>query len=264
MKNSFIPINIFKNIFSRWFYLPLTMILGGLLGLILHGFLPSIYEAQSKFVVTIDYTKTGYLSDIQEDQAMRGIGSLIGSDYILQRTVDGASSFNPKITLADIKDKSRLERGEFEWFIRIRDKNARNAAELVNLWANQANQVLTEAATHSFRAEELFKYLDSIEMCLQRISSGAESKSPCDLKNVDQILEEIKKVGEIAYQEKEASRGLMPAVSVNLIEKGQVPTIPIIYAKNAFVFVGAMIGMILILIWFFQWKRKSTVKRARD
>ena len=106
MKNSFIPFDLFKQMILRWWLLVLMMIIGGLLGLFFHGFSSAIYEAHARFMVTIDYTRTGYLSDIQEDQAMRGIGSLIGSDLILQRTVKAAQSSGLDISFDELKQKS--------------------------------------------------------------------------------------------------------------------------------------------------------------
>jgi hypothetical protein len=263
MKNLLIPIDALGEVVRKWFLLPLAMIMGAVIGLILNGFLPSIYEAQAKFVVTIDYTRTGYLSDIQEDQAMRGIGSLIGSDLILKNTTESAGQIGLQVTLSELKAKSILERGEFEWFIRIRDKDARIAASLVNLWAEQADQVLTAALLHSLKAESLFNYLDSLEMCLQRTSIGMEAKAPCQTKDLETILSEIQKVGRDANQEKEASRGLMPAVSVDLVEKGQVPQKPVIFSRNAFVLVGSILGLIIVLLWVMMRKGEERARRGR-
>ena len=264
MNNSFIPLDLLKRITPRWWFLALTMILGGLLGLIFHGFTPPIFEAKARFMVTIDYTRTGYLSDIQEDQAMRGIGSLIGSDIILQRTVTTAHSSGLEISLDEFKQKSTLERGEFDWFIRFRDKDSHKASDLVNLWAEQADQELKLASSHALRAEELLNYLDSIETCFQRTTLGNDMKAPCTFPNLSKILEEIQKTGEMAYLEKEASRGLMPALSINLVEKSQVPQTPVIFNRNAFVLAGSFIGLILGVFITFLWGNKPKIKRLRD
>ena len=56
------------------------MIAGGLLGLLVSQVRAPIFESSAVFSVTIDYTQTGALTDIQEDQAMRGVGSVIFSD----------------------------------------------------------------------------------------------------------------------------------------------------------------------------------------
>lgn len=264
MKENFVPKFFLDKLLRYWFYLPVGMLLGGILGLILNAFIPPIYEAQAKFVVTIDYTRTGYLSDIQEDQAMRGIGSLIGSDFILQKTIEDSDSINTHVSILEIKEKSRLERGEFEWFIRIRDEDAQKASDLTNLWAEKADEVLKEALYHSFKAERLFHLLDSLEMCLQRVTVGLGSTASCTLNNVDQLIVEIQKVGEKAYQEKESSRGLMPALAVELVEKSQVPISPVVFARNAFAFAGAMLGLILILVWIISFDFDKSRKSSRE
>lgn len=263
MKEYFAPKDFFDKMLHYWFYFPIGMLLGGILGLLMNGFVPPVYEAQAKFVVTIDYTRTGYLSDIQEDQAMRGIGSLINSDFILQRTIDAAHLEYPNSSFSDIKKQSRLERGEFEWYIRIRDKDAHKANTLVNLWAEKADEVLKASLSHAFKAERLFQVLDSLEMCLQRVTIGVESIAPCTIKNMDQLLLDIQTVGEKAYQEKEASRGLMPALAVDLVEKNQLPLQPVVFARNAFVLAGAMLGLIFMLIWIFAFDLIKPGKKAR-
>jgi hypothetical protein len=263
MKNTFIPFDLFNKIIPRWWFIALMMIIGAFFGLFFHGFTPSIFEAQAKFMVTIDYTRTGYLSDIQEDQAMRGIGSLIGSNLIMQRAVTAAQSSGLEITFDEFKQKSTLERGEFEWFIRFRDKEAHKAADLVNIWADQADEELKKASTHAFQAEGMFKYLDSIESCLQRTTIGNDAKNPCAFPNLSVILEEIQRTGEIAYQEKEASRGIMPALSINLVEKSQAPSTPALYNRNSLVLVGSVIGLISGVFITFIWGKKPKIKRLR-
>jgi hypothetical protein len=264
MKNSFIPLDIFTQATSSWWLVAVLMMIGGILGLFLHGFTPPIFEAHAKFSVTIDYTRTGYLSDIQEDQAMRGIGSLIGSDLIMQRTVNAAHLAGVDISLDEFKQKSTMERGDFNWLIRVRDKDAQKAADLVNQWADHADKELLEASQHALRAEELFNYLDSIENCLQRTTLGSEAKTPCTFPNLPIILEEIKNTGEIAYQEKEASRGLMPALSIELVEKSQIPSSPVVFGRNAFILAGSFIGLILGIFITFLWGNKPKIKRLGD
>jgi capsular polysaccharide biosynthesis protein len=263
MKNSFIPFDLLKQITPRWWFFAMVMITGGLLGLFLHGFSNPIFEAKARFMVTIDYTRTGYLSDIQEDQAMRGIGSLIGSDLILQRAVEMANSSGLKISFDEFKQKSILERGEFDWFIRFRDKDPQKATDLVNLWADQADQELKKVSSHALRAEELLNYLDSIETCLQRTTLGNDAKAPCTFPNLSKILEEIQKTGELAYQEKEASRGIMPALSINLVEKSQVAPTPVLYNRNSFILAGSFFGLILGIFIAFLLRNKPIIKRLR-
>ena len=263
MKEYFIPKDIFDKVLRHWFYLPIGMLLGGIVGLILNGLVPPVYEAQAKFVVTIDYTRTGYLSDIQEDQAMRGIGSLINSDFILQKMVDEANLVNADVSFSEIKKQSRLERGEFEWYIRIRDKDAQKATTLVNLWAEKADEVLKESLLHAFKAERLFQVLDSLEMCLQRVTIGVGSTALCTMNNIDQLILDIQTVGEKAYQEKEISRSLMPALAVDLVEKSRVPVQPVVFARNAFVLAGAMLGLITMIVWIFSLDLFKPWKKAR-
>ena len=53
------------------------------MGLLVSNAIPVTYQSISPITVTIDYARTGTLSDVQEDQVMRGIGSVIESSDVI-------------------------------------------------------------------------------------------------------------------------------------------------------------------------------------
>jgi len=251
MKSSllFHPRKLIHKYTNRWWLPALLMIIGGLLGLIFSYFSPPIYEGKAVFAVTIDYTRTGALSDIQEDQAMRDVGSLIDSTLVLQNTVQRANANGYSFTVEDFRAISMVEREEFRWSLRVRSKNPQQAAELTSMWAEEANGLLMDASKNALIADNLFRYLDSLETCLQRTAQLDSSVVPCTISNLPEILKEIEMTGEKAYQVKEASRGIMPALTAEMVEWGEIPKEPVNQSRNAKILIGVMIGFIISFGW---------------
>lgn len=248
MRKRFSPQLFIKDFLDKWWFASLVMILGGLIGLLISTTQPPIYESQADFSITIDYTRTGFLSDIDQDQAMLGVGNLMRSDQVLINSVEKANKIGYSLTLEKIKEKTSIEREGFTWSLRVRDKSPETAAELVNIWADEANIVYQSAALHALRAEQYFLYLDSLVNCFQRSTIFPGDTGACKLPNLVNISEEIQQTGNLAYQEKQASLGLMPAISAQLVEKGRILQTPIRFHRNTFVMSGVFVGFLTTLL----------------
>lgn len=248
MKKRFSPQLFLKENFDKWWFVSLLMILGGLIGLFLSSTQPPIYESQADFSITIDYTRTGLLSDIDQDQAMLGVGNLMNSDEVLQKSVEKANTMGYSLTLEEFKEKTSVEREGFTWSLRVRDESPKTAAELVNVWADEADNVYQSAALHALKAEQYLLYLDSLVNCFQRSTIFPSDNGICTLPNLVLISEEIQQTGKLAYQEKQASLGLMPAISAQLVERGQVIQNPIRFNRNTFIMAGVFVGFAITLL----------------
>ncbi|HEY59430.1 MAG TPA: hypothetical protein G4N92_01910 [Anaerolineae bacterium] len=241
----FILLDYFKKI--SWFVIVLLMILGSSAGYLFSLFQPQIYEARAVIAVTIDYTKTGELSDIQEDQAMRGFGGIIDAPFTLKETVKAVQEAGIEINLEQFREKISLEREEFRWLLRVRDEDPNRVSELANIWAQQAMIVLTDASIHALNADYLQRYLESLGSCLERMANVNQAQVPCAFPYLEELLSEIESAGVLAHKEKEASLGLMPAISFFLSDQASPPASPILYHRNLLVFAGALVGFICAL-----------------
>jgi len=249
MNKRFSPQLLLKEVLNKWWFTSLLFVLGGLFGLLLSEFQPPIYESKAGFSITIDYTRTGFLSDIDQDQAMLGIGNLLKSDRVLQKCVQSANTIGYSLTLEDLREKISIERDGFTWSLRVRDESAISATELVDIWTKEATSVYQSAAEHALRAEGYFQYLDSLVNCFQRSTIGNNDNGICTLSNLNNISKEIQKTSKLAYQEKESSLGLMPALSAQLIGKGQTIQKPILFYRNILIIAGALVGILIALLF---------------
>ncbi len=135
--DGFILMEFLKKLFAGWKKITILMVIGGLCGLGASKIMAPIYETRAVIAVTIDYTRTGALSDIQEDQAMRGLGSAIDSDAVREQVRQKAEQAGISIDRSSMAKNFTLERDDFRWFLRVRDSDAERAATLANLWVRK-------------------------------------------------------------------------------------------------------------------------------
>jgi hypothetical protein len=244
----FVLLDFLKKTLAGWKRLVLLMIVGGLVGMGISKFQQPVYETRAVVAVTIDYTRTGALSDIQEDQAMRGLGDVIESDGVLDRVISDAEHAGFSIDRAWIAEHFTLEREEFRWFLRVRDTDAEWAASLANIWIDNAVEVLDNAMQHTLIAAHLQQYLDSLEYCLERQSAQSMLAEPCAGIDFDYLYGEIQKTAvEIGNQQK-SGLGLMPTIQYFIAEEASVNTQPAQNTRGVLVFSGALLGFLMALL----------------
>jgi len=246
----------FQNIKRNWYIPIICMILGGLCGMVFHYFQPPIYETTAAFSVTIDYTQTGYLSDIQEDQAMRGLGSIIDGRTTLEKTTLALAKEELNISLEDLQKRISLEREDFRWILRVRDSDAAQSAFIANTWAKTAEEELENASLHAIKAAHLEKYLQSLESCLLRMVDDEQNQYPCEFPYFSELMTEIDKIAPIINEERMNSKGLFSAISFSLSKDANISTAPSLYGRNLLVLSGSLLGLLVALIFVaILWRR---------
>ena len=196
------------------------MIAGGLLGFLVSQVRTPIFESSAVFSVTIDYTQTGALTDIQEDQAMRGVGSVIFSDHVIDNTLLQINNESEKVySRTDFLDNSFLDREEFRWTLRYRDPDPKIAKMAVNAWSKNADAVIQEGLTHSLSSKALLEELEHLKICLFDFSNG-NIQGDCGNKDFDSVVNSINEISARIQAEKAASQGLFHALSVSLVNGG--------------------------------------------
>lgn len=240
-------LDLIKYAGSRWYMLVIGMIVGGLAGMGAVSLLPELYESNAVFNVTIDYTQTGALSDVEEDQAMRGVGDIIFSDEIVSGTLAALEEQGMLLSKDEFYDDAIFDREEFRWAIRYRDANPQTAFIVVEAWSLEADRVLQEALEHARLASSYQGVLTGLESCLQRTTGPVSGSDACSYENIEEILAEIDQVSALVKSEKEESKGLLPALSVQLLEKAKVPSQAMRYQVNMLVLNGALIGLLIML-----------------
>jgi hypothetical protein len=221
------------------------MIIGGLIGFSFSLINPPIYESSASFSVTIDYTQTGSLTDIQEDQAMRGVGSVLSSDKLISQTLNQLKDKSKKeISPTDFLANSYIDREDFRWTIRYRNSDPNITDLVVKTWANNSNQIIQEALSHSEVSSLLINTLNKMKDCLQGSNNGSPEQY-CGYENSNSLMMSIASLSNRIQSEKVASLGLFNSLSVSLVNDSQQYPSIVLRQRNLLVLSGALIGLVL-------------------
>ncbi len=246
--DGFVLMDFLKKLLSGWKHVAIFMVIGGLCGMGASKLLTPIYETRAVIAVTIDYTRTGALSDIQEDQAMRGLGSVIDSTVVREQVMLDAEQAGITIDQTTMTENFTLEREDFRWFLRVRDTDALRATTLANLWAQEAMNVLDSAMEHAIVVGHYQQYLDTLDYCLQRQAPEGMSSEPCADLDFEFLSAEIEKTSSAIRDEQTMSFGLMPALQFFLAEEAPLNTVAVLGTRSILIFSGAALGFLVAVL----------------
>jgi hypothetical protein len=237
-----------ESLASHWYVLVVAMIIGGLLGWGATLLKAPVYEANAVFTVTIDYTQTGALTDVEEDQAMRGVGDIIFSDEVVSAALEHLQDEGLALSRDEFFDDAVFDREEFRWAIRYRDADPQLAHQVLHAWETVADEVLQDSLLHARQGAAYQEVLNGLTTCLERGTMMEAGGERCSVDNLDEILEKISQVSALITSELNQSRGLFSALTVVLSDATDVPTQPVRYQTNVLVFSGMLIGGLLAVI----------------
>ncbi|BBB48261.1 hypothetical protein [Pelolinea submarina] len=245
---------------SRWYFLVAGMIVGGLLGWGAAMLKAPVYEANAVFTITIDYTQTGALSDIEEDQAMRGVGDIIFSEEVISSALARLEAEGLTLSKDEFYDDAIFDREEFRWAIRYRDADPQLAYQVLHAWEAAADEILQDSLVHARLGAAYQEVLNGLTTCLERGTLMEAGGERCSLENLDEILEKTNQVSGLITDELAQSRGLFSALTVVLSNPVTVPTLPVRFQTNVLVFSGLFIGGLLSIIGLTLLTRKQFVR----
>lgn len=251
---------------QNWWMIVLMMLSGTLIGQVVHWFNPNVYEASADLTTSIDFSKAGILSDIEMDVAMVSIGDVIKSDMVLGQLFSSILPTYPDVTENLIRKNTSLERYNMVWTIRYRDEDPLKAQQIVNIWAELTVGALTDAHSHALIAEQLYRQLDSLTVCLSQHAGGSILPVQCPFTSFDALQTEIARIGDLARVEKGLSYGVNPAATVYLTDEAELAQHPVNYGQAGKVFSGALAGLVLAigLLSFLSTRSVNTSKDNRE
>ena len=240
-----VPLTWLERSFRNWWLLVLMIILGGLAGLAVHQIKPPIYEAKAHFLFHVNLVETGSIPQDDEEVILATATSLLNSTTVRDQVVAAAKSANISLTPEQFKQNTSVERFNEVYELRYRDPNPQTAAEVTNLWAKAGYAALSEASRHAHMVNVLRMHIDLLENCLERSMGPATGQAACSLRSVQQIQSDLSAAVASLNNEWLASGGVSPALLFDLSDLAVVPSRPVVFARNTFVLVGSLIGLIL-------------------
>ncbi|MEA4906566.1 MAG: hypothetical protein GYA17_21345 [Chloroflexi bacterium] len=248
LEREFIPVELLERMLRSWWLVALCMIAGGGIGWGIHQAQPPVYETAAVISTSIDFGRTGLLSDVEQDNAIGVLGDLIGSTQTLQEVAAAAGQAGIPLDLAQLEVMTSLERQNYLYLLRVRSDDPQAAAEVANLWVEQAVRDLTTAYDHAVRADGLLRYMDALQSCLEHMAAAGPVEAQCSRTGLAEILADLDATGRQATAEKLAARGLHPAVTFSLAQTAGVPAQPVLYSRGQMVLAGALVGLLVSLV----------------
>lgn len=247
-RKTLVPLDIVQRLLKYWWLIIFFMLAGALIGWLSYSYRTPLYQAQAAFSVSIDFTRTGELTDVEQDLILVSLGDVIKSPPVIEGVVSAGGDQGIDITISDFNESRYLEREYGRWLLIVRHRNAETASRLANIWAETAYDTIGEAYEHALIADGLQRYQDALASCIEQIDGAEPVPATCSDQSLEQIQVEIENTSAVVREEREASQGILPAITFALTERAETPGEVILYGGNTLIFFGAVIGFILA-VW---------------
>lgn len=262
MNSEFAPLDHFRDLLRFWWVIVLLGIAGGVFGYEINQTRTPVYESKAVFTVSLDFVQTGLLTDVEEDQAINAVTDAIGSTNVMQMVVDSLKTKNLDISLDELQGIATVDRQGFQIAIHANLADAQKAKDIADTWATIANTTVQNAIKQASSVDALERQLNDIETCLQQATATEPAFPPCQILDQASLLTSLDQAETSLADAKAQSLGIISAISVELSQKPQLPTIPRIYNRNVMVMGGALLGILagIILVeagFIGRWSKKN-------
>ncbi len=230
-----------------WWLIAVLTTAGVILGLIAFQIQPPLYEARAEIALNVDLSRTGTLSDRNQDILINTTGRLMASAPIMD---DLRQQAIQQDWLADASNPQQMffiERKAESFVLRVQHRNPQAALALTDHWSDLALRALETASFYALQADHLERYLDSLTICLNQQAIRGVEISACPFQNLQQIEAEIVQTGEKILTAREKARGLIPGIRFTLTQPAALLPEPVQFQRSAYLLAGALIGLVLAL-----------------
>lgn len=248
---------VYRVLAQRWFWLPLAVVTGGLVGLVASFALSSAYRATASLGIAIDYSRTHPLDPAAERSALLQAQELLLADETLSEVIDRAPGEvleRSEISHpSELRSRIRLDRFENRWELSVSARRSVDAAVLANTWAQVGIERLRSALEHAVRARELQTRVYELGCDLEAFEGGewalwrCEAGDPAEAEGLpEQLLEEVR-----------ASHGVLPGLTFAQLREAAPPGEPIYRGRTAMLLGGVLLGLaaglLLMILWPVAW-----------
>jgi hypothetical protein len=233
--------------YRGWWLLPVCMMLGALFGFVFSALRPALFEARVEYTFSIDFGRTGTLTDVEQDQAFEAMSDVIFSSPVFEQVADRAAAQGIDLDWSALQSNSTKERTLNTWVFRVRHPDPQQAALIANLWGEQALAALQAASQSALEVGVLQASLDSLVTCLSTTAMIEPAPAQCTGADLPQIQARIVQTGQAISAARQASRGMLPGMGYQWTQKAAPPARPVVYGRGGLVLAGALIGLLAAL-----------------
>ncbi len=245
-----------------WWLVAACMLLGAAAGWGIGRVQTPVYEAAAEITVSIDFTRTGALTDAEEDFAVGVVGDLIQSDAVFEAVFQQAQAAYGKMDRESLRQSLSADRYFNVWRMRARDENPQRAAAVANAWGQAAYTALSEAVLHAQTAYQWETYLDGLTSCVGQSVGVEPAPAQCGQGDLDELQNEIQRVGPLLRAEKDAAQGILPWSTYSELRQAEIPTAPVRGTTAVLMVCGALLGALAGITWVWSGADKA-VRRGK-
>jgi len=230
---------------KRWFWLFLAMVAGALIGYGIHFLLPPRYASSAAITFSIDFTRTGEMTDVETDIAIVTAGDILSSGTAINNTIKSGMSANLPENSFSLETTAFLERYSYRYELIVENEDPEIAATWANLWAEEGLALLNQAKLHALNADSLYKQLLAAQDCLQQPGYVEPVTAGCQGLSNAELEEKLAKFNQAYLEEKDKSLGYLPAMDYTLTRQAEPATRPERNLAGILVLGGALLGAVL-------------------
>ena len=245
--NSFIPgiLNLRKN----GFYLTVIfMLVFALIGLAVGSFFNFQYEAEAVLITNLELVEDTNITELMVYTQLELVRQLMFHPDITDEVLQVEHDAGNPISLEQLVKKSVIERRLTSTLIKVRDTDPLIAARIATTWAEVAFERLTEAYEHALLVSEAKWILTSTEQCLT--DEKVFATAFCESLSIEEVEDKTNAAQETILAESPYALGLTKDLHISQYQPAAVPSDPVQGRRGNMALTGALVGLVLSLIYF--------------
>ncbi len=238
----------YRTALRRWRLLVACILAGGLLGLLFHSFRPTVYEAETFLIGSLNFPPSGFYSQYEEDYAFGVAATHIAPLSMAPVLLPNLEALGYNVTSDEYLRSASLERKHSSWALRYRSADPDLAAAVVELWASQAYEKLSDLRDHALQAQSYFEQLRCARYALisppTAITYSPEYQNVCLFSSAEQIHAQTAIIVRLLAEQIRLSRGMNPYFVIDIPDTAGAQVYVTAYDRNLMALAGALIGLV--------------------
>ncbi|GEM_PF-4715547 len=242
----------YRTALRRWWLLVACILAGGLLGLLFHSFCPTVYEAETFLIGSLNFPPSEFYSQYEEDYAFTVAATHIAPLSMASVLLPNLEALGYNVTSDEYLRSASLERKQSSWALRYRSTDPDLAAAVVELWASQAYEKLSGLRDHALQAQSYFEQLRFLDVCARyalisppaAITYPPEYEEVCLFSSAGQIHAQEAIVSRLFVEQLRLSEGVNPYFVIAIPDTPGTQVYVTAYDRNLMALAGALIGLV--------------------
>jgi len=218
-----------------------------LLGLFASFFVRYQYEAEATLVTNFELVEDTNITELMVYSQLELVRQLMFHPDITNQVLEVEHKAGNMISLDQLENISIIERRLNSTLVKVRTDNPEIAARIASTWVKSAYERLSEAYDHALLVSEAKWVITSIENCLK--DEKVYTTAFCESLTLEVVEAKTKEAQEIILAESPYALGLTKEIQISQYQPAAIPSKPIQGSRGNMMLVGALIGLILSMIF---------------